>query len=106
MSSTPTDAVDLRRGGNSMREMSSGAGVTPATGSRSRIAVAVRSVRAVPQRIEGTAIGTGILAAERAGGDREAAALAGHPPVIPSGSEGSWLRFRKRDGKVPRVRSG
>jgi hypothetical protein len=86
MSSTPTDAVGLRRGGSSIREMSSEAGVTPATGSRSRIAVAARSVRAVPQGIDGPAVGTRVLAAERAGGDGEAAALAGGP-VIPSDGE-------------------
>src|SRR5688500_6476653 len=89
MSSTPTDAAGRSRGGRSIRAMSSGAGVAPATGSRSRMPVADRLVRAVTQRIDGAAIGTRVLATHGPCSHGEVAALAGKRGSVPTGQRGS-----------------
>jgi hypothetical protein len=87
--------------------MSRVAGAAPATDSRSRIPVAARSVRAVSQRIEGAAVGAGMLAAQGEGRHREVAALAGGGKYfIPTEYEGPCPPFRKPAGKIPRIRSG
>src|SRR5262249_61912212 len=77
MSSTPRLAVGRRRDGRSRREMSSEARAPAgATTSRSGIAPAVTSVRAVPERVDRAAVGARILAAVGAVTHLEAAAQA------------------------------
>src|SRR5258705_6836071 len=78
MSSTPSAAPGRRRGGSSIREMSSDARVPAvAITSRSDIPPAVVSVRAVPERVDGSAVGAWVLAAKRPQVDLEAATVAG-----------------------------
>jgi hypothetical protein len=61
-----------------MREVSSDA-LVPAVAitSRSDIPPAVVSVRAIPERVDGSAVGAWVLAAKGPDGDLEAAAVAG-----------------------------
>src|SRR4029078_7284760 len=89
LSSTPSAAPGRRRGGSAMREMSSDARVPAvAITSRSDIPPAVVSVRAVPERADGSAVRAWVVPSTHPEGHLEAAAVAGGRAVRRSGGQG------------------
>src|SRR6185437_15808048 len=97
MSRTPS-APGRKRGGNTLREMSSdGCDSIPAKTSRSRVPEMTRLIGAVPEWVDGAAVPAGILASGHRIRHRKAAAVAGQRGSGPAGQRGGLRRLRANE---------